>query len=413
MGEKIKEYQPRVIGVEFHAQVSYNHSLDVVEYIKKNFPEIPVIAGGQQSTFRPEPVIRDVGADVVVLGEGEYVMIDLVKHYLGHSDAKPLKSISSLMYLENGEIITTDRSPRLIDLDAIPLPDRDAFNWKKYPQWVIMTSRGCPYKCAFCSSQTFWGQAVRFRSAENVLAEMQQLVDKYKVTSFLILDDTFTLKKERLRAICEGIVAKKLPITWACGTRTDQIDEETLQLLKMAGCNSITFGLESANEATLKLIKKGLTVEQQRRGVQLSKQAGFQTRVSVMLGLPGESVKEVRNTLDFLLETEPNEIQIYPIMPYDGTELHSKMDVLGISIDNDNCSDWSKDSLDPIAGTKDLSNEEIVLMAKEMVTRLTEEKGYTHMTGKESVGKLKLDKVVSTGLSPFQKVESYACEDLN
>jgi radical SAM superfamily enzyme YgiQ (UPF0313 family) len=238
---------------------------------------------------------------------------------------------------------------------------------------------------------------------------MEQLVNKYKVTSFLILDDTFTLNKPRLEKICRGIVERKLPITWGCGTRTDQIDETTLAWMKAGGCVEISFGLETANPETLSLIRKDVSVEEQRRGIRLSKQAGFQTRVSVMVGLPGEGSAEIRRTLDFLIETEPNEIQIYPIMPYDGTTFHSEMEHLGISICNPNFSDWSKDSMHPIAETRWLSRQQITEVAMEMVTRLAEH-GYTHMTGKEDVGKQKLDKVVSTGLTPFQLVESYRAD---
>ena len=406
LGNRIKQVQPKIVGVQFHGQVSFNYSMDVVKYVRQNFPGIPIVTGGQQATFRPEPIIQEGGVDFLVPGEGEFVMLDLVKHLLGLSDAKPLEEIPSLMYRKNGAIVTHPRAPRIEGLDSIPLPDRDAFDWQKYPQWVIMTSRGCPFRCAFCSSTSFWGNTVRFRSAENVLAEMQQLVEKYKVTSFLILDDTFTLNKPRLEKICQGIIDRKLPITWGCGTRTDQIDEKALGWLKAAGCVEISFGLETANPASLELIKKDVSVEQQRQGILLTKQAGLQARVSVMIGLPHESRAEIKNTLDFLIETEPNEIQIYPIMPYDGTTFHSEMDHLGITICNPNFSDWSKDSMHPIAETRWLSRQQITEVAMEMVTRLAEH-GYTHMTGKEDVGKQKLDKVVSTGLTPFQLVESY------
>jgi radical SAM superfamily enzyme YgiQ (UPF0313 family) len=409
MGKQIEQAQPKIVGVQFHGQVSFNHSMDVVKYIRKNFPSIPLVAGGQQATFRPEPIIREGKVDFLVQGEGEFVMLDLVKHLLHLPDAKPLDAIPSIMYLKDGKIIKHPRAPRIENLDAIPLPDRDAFDWQKYPQWVIMTSRGCPFRCAFCSSTSFWGNTVRFRSAENVLAEMEQLVTKYKVTSFLILDDTFTLNKPRLEKICQGIIDRKLPITWGCGTRTDQIDEKALGWLKAAGCVEISFGLETANPASLELIKKDVSVEQQRQGILLTMQAGLHARVSVMIGLPGEARDEIRHTLDFLIETEPNEIQIYPIMPYDGTTLHSEMDHLGITICNPNFSDWSKDSMHPIAETRWLSRQQITEMAMEMVTRLAEH-GYTHMTGKEDVGKQKLDKVVSTGLTPFQLVESYRAD---
>ncbi len=226
LGRRMEELQPKIVGVQFHGQVSFNHSMDTVKYIKKHFPDLPLIVGGQQATFRPLPIIEKGGVDYLVSGEGEYVIVDLVKYLLGIPGAKTPESIPSLMYRQNGHIVTTERAPRIEDLDAIPLPDRDAFAWNKYPQWVIMTSRGCPYRCAFCSSTSFWGRTVKFRSAENVLDEMEQLVNKYNVSSFLILNDTFTLSKTRLKKICQGIIDRKLSITWGCGTRTDQIDEE-------------------------------------------------------------------------------------------------------------------------------------------------------------------------------------------
>ena len=406
LGKEIEEAQPEIAGIQFHGQVSFNYSMDILKYIKKTFPGITVVVGGQQATFRPLPILQDGRADYIVSGEGEFIMPKLAKYLLDSPGSTSLDAIPSLMYQKNGNTIATERAPRVEDLDSIPLPDRDAFAWRKYPQWVIMTSRGCPYRCAFCSSSSFWGHTVRFRSAENVVSEIQQLVDKYQATSFLILDDTFTLNKPRLEKICREIVSRDLPITWGCGTRTDQIDEETLKLLKGANCVEISFGLETANQTTLDRIRKDVSVEQQKNGILLSKKVGLQTRVSTMLGLPGESEREIENTLDFLLETEPNEIQIYPILPFDGTTFRSNMDELGISICNPNFSDWIKDSFAPIAETKWLSREQIVKMAGKMVERLSEN-GYTHMTGKEDVGKKKLNKVVSTGLTPFQLVESY------
>lgn len=411
LGRKMEALQPGIVGVQIHGQVSFNHFMDTLKYIKKHFPDLPLIAGGQQATFRPLPIIEEGGVDYLVSGEGEFVMLDLVKHLLGLPGAKALDAIPSLMYRRNGRIATTERAPRIEDLDSIPLPDRDAFEWNRYPQWVIMTSRGCPYRCAFCSSSSFWGRTVRFRSAENVLDEMEQLVNVYNVTSFLILDDTFTLNKPRLKKICQGVVDRKLPITWGCGTRTDQVDKESLALLKSAGCVTISFGLESANQATLDLITKDIDVAQQKKGLLLSMEAGFQTRASVMVGLPGESHREIMNTLDFLLEVQPNEIQLYPIMPYDGTTVYERMDEWGIVIRNDNLSEWTKDSLNPIAGTSGLSLEQIEAVTREMVARL-EEHGYTHMTGREEIGKQNLNKVVSTSLTPFQKVESYRTEGL-
>ena len=403
--KEIETTQPKIVGLQFHGQVSFNYSMDVLTHIKKVFPGKPVVVGGQQATFRPLPILENGGADYLVVGEGEFILPELVKYLLGVPGAVGPDSIPSLMYKDNGAIVTNPRAPRIEDLDSIPLPDRDAFNWKKYPQWVIMTSRGCPYRCGFCSSASFWGHEVKFRSAENVVAEMQQLVDKYGVHSFLILDDTFTLNKPRLKKICNEIAARKLPITWGCGTRMDQVDDETFKLLKSANCVEISFGLETNNQATLDRINKSITTEAQRKGILLAKENGFQTRVSTLLGLPGETEREIENTLNFLLETQPNEIQVYPLLPFDGTDFRARMDEYGISICNHNFNDWVKDSFVPIAETKWLSRRQIVKMTRRVVKRLSEN-GYTHMTGKEDVGKKKLDKVVSTGLTPFQLVES-------
>lgn len=405
----IEEVQPKIIGVDFHAQVSFNHSMDVVKYLKKDFPEIVVIAGGQQATFRPEPILTEGQVSYVVLGEGEFIVVDLVKYILNLPGAKTPEEIPSLMYQKNGQIVTNERAPRIKDLDSLPLPDRDAFDWKRYPQWVIITSRGCPYRCAFCSSKSFWGKTTRYRSADNVLAEMDQLVNKYGITDIAILDDTFTLKKSRVMEICQGIIERKLPVKWACGTRTDQIDEEMLSIMKKAGCAQISFGLESANQATLDLIQKDVSVEQQRQGILMAKSVGLHTRVSVMLGLPGESPKEIRNTLNLLLETEPNEIQLYPIMPYDGTGFSEDREHFGIAVCNTNFSDWKKDSLAPVAQSQHLSSQQITQMACEMVDKLSEQ-GYTHMTGKEETTKKNLDKVVSTGLTAYQRIESAKVE---
>lgn len=411
LGAAVEESRPRVIGIQFHGQASFNHSMDVLKYLKKTFPRIPLIVGGQQATFTPMPIMEQGYADYLVLGEGDFILPDLVRYELGMAGAPRPEDIPSLFYRRNGKILQTGRAPRIDDLSLVPLPDYDAFNWKKYPQWAMVTSRGCPYHCMFCSSCSFWQHTVRFRSAEDVLNEMQMLYEKYGVNSVVILDDTFTLKKSRVKEICQGILDRKLPTTWGCGTRVDQIDEETINLLKGSGCIAISFGIETANQSTLDLIRKEVTVEQQRRAVQLGKQAGLETRTSVMVGLPGESAREIRNTLDFLIETQPNEIQIYPIMPYDGTAIRQDMDTLGISICNHDPGAWTKDSLHPIAETKWLSLDEITQITREMVSKL-QEYGYTHMTGHEHINRRNLDKVVGTALTPYQNVKSGGADAL-
>lgn len=407
---KIASINPAIIGIQFHSLVTYDFTLKAVAFIKKEFPEIVVIGGGLQATVNPNPIFFDGNIDYVVLGEGEFVMLELAKYILRRTPNISPHELKGVAFVENGEIVNNGKSERIKDLNKLPLPDREIFQWDKYPQWVIMTARGCPYKCSFCSSKTYWGKSTRFRSYRNIIDEIDLLVNRYNVNSFLFNDDTFTLKRQRVVDLCNEIIKRDYDLSWACGTRADHLDKELLELMKEAGCVEVSFGLESANQKTLDLIKKDISSEELFQAVKICSETGIQSRVSVMLGLPGETLDDNRNTLKFLLEAQPNEVQIYPLMPYLGTEFRDDMESYEISILNDKNGDWTKDSLNPIAQTSLISQEEIVGMAREMVRTLVSH-GYTHMTPFEKNTKQKLSRVVSTGLTAFQLVESYTTEN--
>jgi anaerobic magnesium-protoporphyrin IX monomethyl ester cyclase len=214
------------------------------------------------------------------------------------------------------------------DLDRIPIIDRTLLPLENYtsvlssrPQITTMiTSRGCPHKCVYCKLSF---QKPVSHSAQHVVAEMKEIV-QLGFREVEIYDDTFTWSKPRLMEICERLIADKVPLEWAVRDRVSNTDEKTLNLMKRAGCRRIHLGIESGNPIILKRIKKGITLEQARQAVELAKQAGLKVLTYFMIGLPGETRQEVKDTIDFALSLDSDYAEFNVTIPYPGTEMYQE-----------------------------------------------------------------------------------------
>ncbi|TFH46852.1 MAG: B12-binding domain-containing radical SAM protein, partial [ANME-2 cluster archaeon] len=270
--EKLLSLKPDIVGISSVSQ-NFNRAIYYGEMIKKEL-DIPLIVGGIHISALPH-TLPDC-FDIAVIGEGEQTMLELLEMFDKNGlDQAKLEQINGIAFHDNTKIQITERREVIDPLDRIPFPARDLLNVGSHTS--MMTSRGCPYKCVFCSSSMYWNKT-RYFSAEYVVEEIKELVDKYKVNMIDFWDDLFIANKKRLEQISrllkeEGITDK---VSFNCQARANLIDNQTLMNLKNMNTNQLSFGFESGAQNVLNYLKKkSVTVEQNRNAVFLSKKYGF------------------------------------------------------------------------------------------------------------------------------------------
>ncbi len=314
-------------------------AISIARHLKLAKPERTIILGGAHGTLLPdETLARAPEIDMLVRGEGEETIIELL-YALEHKN--PLDNIRGISYRTNGKAVSTAARPDITDMDSLPflayhLLSRDRYkphppHGRALPFAAIVTSRGCPYKCAYCSKPIF-GSKFRAQSPERVIAEIAYMVERFGVREIAFYDDVFTLDKKRAHAIAEGIMNRGIKILWTCETRVNLVDRELLRHMKQAGCYAIAYGIESAAPQILDTLHKGITREQVEEAVRISREAGLQTIGYMMIGSPGETLETIRQTIDFAKKLKLDFAQFSITTPFPGTELYELLGAQGKSI---------------------------------------------------------------------------------
>ncbi|MGZ4886065.1 MAG: B12-binding domain-containing radical SAM protein, partial [Halobacteriota archaeon] len=239
---------------------TYNSALELTNRIKQSNNNATVVLGGPQATFLDRECLQRSAADAVVRGEGEITMLDIATSI----ESGAINDVEGITVREGDTIIRNPDRKLIPDLDDIPFPARDLLPMEKYSpvnSTGIVSSRGCPFRCIFCASSKLYDKKFRSRSAQNVFQEVEQLVHQ-GYANVTMLDDNFILNKERAFEFADLVEESNLKFEWSCTGRVDFIDEDLLQRLREVGCNGLFFGVESASNDTLKLIKKGFTTDQ-------------------------------------------------------------------------------------------------------------------------------------------------------
>jgi len=253
--------------------------------------------------------------DIIALGEGEIIMYELV---LALMKKKPLKLVKGITYRKNGKIILNKPRPLIENLDVLPFPCYDDIDLNQYRESLmgtnermlnVMTSRGCPFKCQYCSTRVFW-KKWRGRSAKNVVDEIQWIVKTYGISHFYLNDDTFSLDNNRVIDICKEIINRKLDIKWFCETRVDLVSQEMFNWMKKAGCYYVSFGVESGSPKILKNINKKFTPEQALDAIDMARKAGLMVKTFFMIGNVGETWKTIEETKRFISKAKPDFITL-------------------------------------------------------------------------------------------------------
>ncbi len=285
-----------------------------------------IIIGGPHATYFHREVIEECAAiDVVIRHEFDTKIAGVVSN-LNHPE-----NLTGISYRNGNGAVDRGDGDYSDDLDAIPFPDRELVPWDWYleawysrqPFMNMMTSRGCPYHCAFCLwPQSMYGHKQRFRSLDNVLAEIRYLVDRYGLKEINIDDGTFTTRKSRVIEFCQRLRDQNLKVIWTCNGRVDNLDDEMLIEMKASGCKMIRLGVESGSQLVLDKIKKGLTLGQIEDGVKLVKKHGIQALGGFMFGFPYDTRETVEETIAFAKKISPDQVQFSISMCYPGTSLY-------------------------------------------------------------------------------------------
>ncbi len=379
----IMKHTPKAVGLSALTSM-YHRAVSLATVIRERFPDILVMIGGQHATIMGKEVFRETNCfDLVVSGEGEITVWELMELYksIGYNRKKLLNSllpakICGVLFRRNDVVMETRARSPITDTDALPFPARELLPMEKYiplpnqykrlPVVHMVTSRGCPYPCSFCSASAVFGKKMRQMSVDRVVAEIRHIMERYGAREISFWDDTMTINKNWVMELCNKIVSEKIDITWTCYGHVNTVTKEVLLKMKKAGCFNIFYGYESGDQGLLDLISKGTTLDKIRQVNQWTKEAGIEIRASFMLGLPGETPELARKTIDFAIELEPDYAQFSLTTPYPGTNLWQQAKTYGdLKIDFSEYHGWSAVFLPD--GYK--NREELSAMEKEAMRR--------------------------------------------
>lgn len=320
----VESYRPEVVGFTVNILYYYN-AVRIAKLIKDTDPSVPIVFGGPHPTLYPEEAVAQPGVDFAVVGEGEYILLELLQAL---EKGRDFSAINGLVWKRGAEIVRNPPRKFHEPLDALPMPDYGLFNPNHYrirfddlhPTALMITSRGCPLRCTFCGqTQRYY----RMRSAESVVGEMQALM-RLGYRSIGFFDDNFSLHRKRVLEICRLIRAQELNLPWSFRGRVDRFDEEMVEAITNAGCRRATFGVESGTQEMLDAVHKRTTMAEIRAAFSLAKKYHLVTMGYFMLGLPGETLDQARQTMRFAFDVDPDFIVLCPFIPTPGSQIYQE-----------------------------------------------------------------------------------------
>lgn len=337
--EKVRECSPLIVGLPCYTP-EYKEIMDLAKLIKSSNPSLKIAVGGVHATIKPgEFFFEGSPVDFVVIGEGEYTLLELVKSVKERSDPSNVRGIA--FYDRSlDKYVQTEGRPLIHNLDEMPFPDYSKVDMKYYTtpnpynvrgmllsSFYILVGRGCPSQCTFCVSAQLRkimspGKSLRCRSAKNVVDEIELLKNMYKIDGFYFIDDNFTLLPKLVEAICDEILARRLSLMWACSSRINTLSKDLLLKMQKAGCFQIDLGVETGSEAVLKRLRKGITVKQIKEVFRLCHKIGMRTFCNILINIPDETKEELMETLRLLDEIRPSVTSFNIFIPFLGTEIY-------------------------------------------------------------------------------------------
>ncbi|MBI4043496.1 MAG: radical SAM protein [Candidatus Diapherotrites archaeon] len=327
------------------ATMTFAEDMDTLADLKKEV-DFYSMSFGTHVTFETETALKNESLDIAILREAEATLAELLNVI---DKGEKLDGVKGIAFRENGQIRINEPRPWIQNLDELPFPNRKKiinysyFNplVKKLPWTTAVTSRGCPARCNYCTSPTFYGNTWRARSAESVVAEMEEAA-KLGFKEIFYRDETFPADRRRVVELCNLIKERGLEMSWICSSRVSTMDRELMQLMRNAGCHMIRLGIESGNQRVLNNIKKGATVQQAENVFTWSHEIGMETHAHLMMGNIGETMETINETISFIKRVNPTTITVGAFTPYPGTPLFEEVKRQDASIGDGTQSDLSR-----------------------------------------------------------------------
>jgi magnesium-protoporphyrin IX monomethyl ester (oxidative) cyclase len=334
---RLEKLHPDLIGITCNFTAYALDSLEVASIIKKIFPHVPIVLGGAHATIEAENIIQDnKSVDYVARGEGEITIEYLLKYLKGRV---PVHEVQGITYRNSQGIVVSNPERELIkNLDILPIPDRSFIDMEFYKEYnkrctwyvrkepvaTIITSRGCPYNCVFCSTKVVWKKIWRPRSLEKVFEEIECLVSQYGIREIVINDDQFFTEKNRINAFCEYFIKKKQDLAFSvdAGVSVWLVDKELLEIMRRAGFYAIRFPIETGNEATLRFIRKPVNLRKTKKLIEDANSLGFWTSANFIIGFPYETRQDIEETIRYAFSTTLDYASFLIAKPNAGSDLY-------------------------------------------------------------------------------------------
>jgi radical SAM superfamily enzyme YgiQ (UPF0313 family) len=334
---QVQEYQPEFVGL-YSTTFGWKKAKMTAAALKQALGKVFIAVGGPYPVALQEKCLHDCqDIDAVVTGEGEITTVAMLESL---DSGKDLEAVEGVAYRSGREIITNPPRPLIADLDSLPFPARELLGeagkyipppatYKRKPVAVIMTARGCNRHCLYCFQiDKHRKSGIRYRSVENVMAEIEQVLNQgYREIKFI--DDTLAGDYNRAMAIAQEIKKRGLDFTWFASAVVNQVDKPLLKAFKEAGCWAILFGAESGVQKDLNTIRKGITPGQIRKAVRAAKEVGLTVYTPFLFGIPGQTYEDGLKTIEFALELDPDIANFHAITPFPGTELYDNIEQYG------------------------------------------------------------------------------------
>lgn len=334
---RISDFSPHVVGVSCVLTNKYKDAHHLCQLVKSFDPSVITIMGGAHPTTFPRLVMDDESVDFAVLGEGDYALPELIERIdkdLGFDD------FDGLAFRKGNTVVVNEKIKFIEDLDSLPFPARHLLPMKLYSQisqphgdflrmpfTTMITSRGCPARCIFCSALKLWGKKYRIRSAENVLAEIKMLVDTYGIREIHFEDDNMTYNIQRAKQIFKGVIDQKFNISWCApnGLAVFALDEDTVTLMKQSGCFSVAIAIESGSQEVLDhIVHKPLNLAKVKPLVEKMRSIGLHTKGFFIIGFPDETRKQIQETMDFAKNVGLDWVALNIATPLPGTTMFDR-----------------------------------------------------------------------------------------
>lgn len=392
---KIIEYKPDIIGIASMFTMHSKGIHDVAKIIKSVSQDILVVVGGSHVSSLPEVVLEDHNIDIVIMGEGEETLVEIINKF---KEKQNIFEILGIAIRENNKIKINRHREFIKDMNSLPFPARDLVDMNVYlndkyrnllamatPRANIITSRGCPYYCPYCSIHSIWRHSWRAVSAKKVVDEIEFLVKKYGIREIAFQDDNLTLDKKRMHEICDEILKRKLKIKWCTpnGVAIWTLDKELLKKMKKSGCYKLTFGIETGSLVTQRFIRKThIDLEKSKKIIKYCNRIGLWTHSAFIIGFPYETRHEIEETIDYAIKSDLDLAAFFIATPFPGTELYEiykKEGLLIADFGDATQIKWIGCQQKPMCDTKYFKKEELDKYLKEAHQRFYHSRVYKFM----------------------------------